>query len=485
MPDSRVKRGAVSSADAAARRMGKALVCGLTICLKTSKLYGPGHAQLISAVRDFAGNIREVLQAWDGCQLGRTEDNLYLNGVRIRSDFASSQSFDFLTQVLKDLDVGEISFSTGLGVEELASFIELLGIYRTNSTDRWTLLEDGLEKASLRHVQIGRHGRRFGEGSPNGEDIDGRLLTMGLYFKTISHMDEVVRAVREGRPIPVKRLKHLVQALVDLTWTSENLLLSLVNVKNYGEPGSNHAVNVAILSVALGVKLGLSKKLLGDLGISAMLHDVGKFRMPDHLRAAWATDVPDEDQDFYLAHPVEGISLLLSDTMGDSLSRSANVAYMHHYRYDRTGFPRLLLPKEQNLFTRIVAIADFYENATTAHPSGRVALDAEAAFRQLLDGAGTEFDPLFAKAFVNLMGLYPVGCMVRLDTGEVATVKAPPTNPSFLDRPVVKLIADPGGAEVTYDLLERDENGEFLRSILKLYQREEVHLELEEYLTVL
>ena len=96
-------------------------------------------------------------------------------------------------------------------------------------------------------------------------------------------------------------------------------------------------------------------------------------------------------------------------------------------------------------------------------------------------------DPLIVKAFVNLMGLYPVGCVVRLDTGEVATVVEPATHPRFLDRPKVKLISDAAGnpSSQLFSLMDRAPGGGFTRSILKIYQQEEVNLDLEEYLAVI
>jgi hypothetical protein len=105
-----------------------------------------------------------------------------------------------------------------------------------------------------------------------------------------------------------------------------------------------------------------------------------------------------------------------------------------------------------------------------------------------LDHGGSEFDPLVVKTLVHALGLYPVGCRVRLNTGEVGTVLEPPEHPRFLDRPKVNLQLDAKGDPVEEELvslMEKDDDGGFKRSILKLYQLDEIELQLEEYLAVI
>ncbi len=219
--------------------------------------------------------------------------------------------------------------------------------------------------------------------------------------------------------------------------------------------------------------------------MAALLHDMGKVRIPDGLPPR--EFLSSSQEDLYRKHVYYGPEKLLLQRIANATVKSVNVAFLHHYRFDGTGFPQLVRSKEQNLFTRIVAVADFYDNWTTARRMSPEAAKPEEVLRRLMDGAGTEFDPLVVKAFINLLGLYPVGCMVLLDSGEVGTVVEPSPDPQFLDRPTVRLVLDSSGqaAEGNVDLLTRDGSGCFERSILKIYQQEEVDLDIEEYLSVL
>ena len=469
----------------AVRQHGKTLVTNLTFALKTARLYSFAHSNVASAFKDFEQSLKEFTSSTGtGMHLLGLDECLFLNEVRMKPDFSSTQSFQFILDILKANEIGEVAVQPGVARNELESLVTLLNTHRPNPDDRWASFSTAASELKLPNIAFTRVGER-----KVGliDDKNGRVITMGIYFKTISHMDALFGCVRSKKPLYLRKLKHAIQTMVDITATGEHLMLALANVKGHGEPGSNHAVNVAIVSTALGSRLGLPKRLLADLGMAALLHDIGKANLADHLRGIGQRDVAASDAAAYAAHVFQGMDALLSEHIAESSVRSINVTLLHHYRFDRTGFPKLLSSKEQDLFTRIVAVADFYDNATTAREPERPAMEAERAMHALLEGSGTEFDPLVVKAFVILMGLYPVGCMVRLDTGEVATVVDPPTQARFLDRPTVKLIADPSGnpVEEIVNLLDRDSQERFLRTILKIYQKEEIQVDLGEYLTVI
>ncbi len=485
MPDPGKNRAPVAPAlQAAARKHGRPILCGLTMSLKIARLYSFLHPNVKAALDDLDRQLGAFLSSEGTLRISRVDDSLYLNDVHIKPDFGSYHSFQSLAGILKERDIGEIAFEVGIARGEIESLLKLLNAQARSQEMPGESFLAAAARSELPHVRFSREGQLKDR---TVRDIDSRLLTMGIYFRTIALFDAVLAAAQEGKNMNLLRLRHAVQDIADIACGEEPTLLSLVNVKDRGVPGSNHAVNVAILSVALGVRLGLSKKLLGDLGFSALLHDIGKARLPEALRSSSQRDAPAEDLPLLNTHVFTGARSLLHEGMAEALVKSVLVAFLHHYRYDRTGYPKLMATREQNLLTRIVSVADFYDNATTARDPARKGRDAESALRSLLDGAGTEFDPLVVKAFVNLMGLYPLGCMVRLDSGEVATVIAPPSNPRFLDRPTVRILSSgpEAAGENTVNLLDRDESGRFRRTILKLYQQEEIRLDLEEYLTVI
>ena len=467
------------------RKYGKAIISNLSMALRVTRLYSFQHQNVTEATQELVEYLQGFIKLEGGAQLLRVGDFLFLNEVRIRIDFGGQESFQYILDLLTEWDVGEITFSGNLTTREIEQLVALFINHRPDPDDPWKSFEQHLKSHQFDCVTFRQHVERPDLRAELDEDT--RVLAIRTFFKSIGIVGDVFDSIRSNRKINLRRMKLAVHALVDLTMNEERVLLALANTKDFGLAGANHAVNTAVIAIALGAKLGLSKKLLGDLGIAALLHDVGKIVLPDELQTTCRERWNVEQQKLYKTHASSGVELLLNQRVINSIVKSINVTFLHHYRYDGTGFPKLMLTKTQNLFTRIIAVANAYDNMTTSNRLEEKAQDPGKVLRTLMDLKGTEYDPLVVKAFVNLMGLYPVGCVVRLDTGEVATVIEPPSDPEHLDRPVVKLISDGGGVagEGNMSLLERDASGDFRRSILKIYQQDEVHLELDEYLAVI
>ena len=471
--------------NAGVRKYSRAIINNLAIALKVTKLYSFQHQNVSEALKDLNEFLNGFLKMEEYAQILRVGDFLFLNEVRIRVDFGGNEAFQFVLALMRDNEIGEINFSSGVSMQELEALIQILNAHKPDPDDRWKSFSTALGKQRLPHIAIREHVERPDLKADINEDT--RVVAIRTYFKTVGVMEDAFTAIRQKKRINLRRIKMAVHALVDLTLNEERILLALANTKDRGKPGTNHAVNVAVLSIALGAKLGLSKRLLGDLGIAALLHDVGKATLPPALQEVATPDLTQEQRAALANHPVTGVETLLTQRVVNSIVKTINVAFLHHYRYDGTGHPKLLLKKEQNLYTRIIAVANAYDSLTTKNKVERVAKDQHSTLKLLMDRKGTEFDPLVVKAFVNMMGLYPVGCVVRLDSGEVGTVLVPSSNARFLDRPTVNLITDAAGnpTEGRVDLMERDAGGAFVRSILKLYQQEEVNLDLDEYLSVI
>ncbi|MBI4607270.1 MAG: HD domain-containing protein [Planctomycetes bacterium] len=469
---------------AALRKHGQALVCHFAVALRLGRLYSHKHQNFAAAAASLEECIRSVLSLEGACSFARVGECLFLNKTRIKTDFRSHQSFRFVLEVLKARDLGEMRFDSELTREEIEGLVTLLNRQVPSREDPWHELEAAAAVLGLDRVHLSRHGE---SSDLNVQDGEGGVPATEIYFKAITALEAALEAVKGGRGVDWNLLKRRVQTIVDIALGGGSQLLALTNVKDWGSPLANHGVNVAILSVMLGAKVGLTKKLIADLGLAALLHDVGKVSLPEELRSCCREALSGADSRCYEAHVSSGVEKLLQQKVTDGVAKAAIVAFLHHLRFDGTGYPRLRVSQRQNLYTRIVAVADFYDNATAPGRLARAALQGEEVVRAMLDRSGTELDPVVVKAFVNLVGLYAVGCLVRLDTGEVATVVEPPANPRFLDRPAVKVILEPDGspADRLVDLLEKDEAGGFRRSILKLYEKEAVRLSLNEYLAVL
>ena len=485
MSENKKKASLSQALNSGVNRYGTAIIANFAIALKTSSLYGFAHSNVTEALGELHEFLESFIRIEGDTELSRVDDFLFLNEVRVKVDLGATQTIQYIAEVMKDRGIGGIAFKSGVSRDELDRFIGVLN-QRVDDLERpWESFRKQIQTASLPNIEVSRYVAQR-ETRKNFTD-DKRLLASSAYFRGIQLLDEQLRLLANGKKANLKKVKRIVQSMVDLTLAEQPTLLALVNVKDFGSFLANHSVNVAVLSIALGAKLGFSKKHLGDLGIAALLHDIGKHELSEDRYRTPAASLSQEAQRELRDHVYSGVDTLINQRISDAVVKSMNVAFLHHLRFDGTGYPRSQVVRQQNLFSRVVAIADFYDNRTRPWNGDGETWTPDRVLRALLDGSGTEFDPLVVKAFSNLMGLYPVGCIVYLDSGEIATVIVPASDPRWLDRPTVRILtgADGNSTDEVVDLLDRDAMGGFPRSILKIFQQQEVQLELSEFLSVI
>ena len=157
--------------------------------------------------------------------------------------------------------------------------------------------------------------------------------------------------------------------------------------------------------MSLGAQLGLDKDSLHSLGLSALLYDLGKVRIPEDILNKEGPLTADEWQ-IIKSHATEGADLLKRIQLVDQMPMI--VAYEHHQRHDMQGYPEPRGATEQHLFSKVVALCDAYDAMTTSRPFRRE-IRPDKALAVLMQGRGKAYDPALTKAFVAMLGIYPDG----------------------------------------------------------------------------
>ncbi len=261
------------------------------------------------------------------------------------------------------------------------------------------------------------------------------------------------------------RAKRVVQGIIDLASSDPTPFFWLVHNKNREEYLSTHGANVALLAILTGQRAGLTPVSLRDLGTAGLFHDLGRIGVPAHVLGKGGEFGEGEVQEMG-RHPIHGTNLLLGlEATSESLMRLLTVVFEHNI--DSNGYPRESWPRGLHLFSRIVAIADAYDAMTTPR-SFRPGKTPDAAIRELVQGAGTRYDADLVEVFRSMMGAFPRGTLVRLDTAEFGLVVGLPKNDPA--RPPVLLLndgeEDGAASSAPVDLEEKNESGGYLRSIV-------------------
>jgi HD-GYP domain-containing protein (c-di-GMP phosphodiesterase class II) len=292
------------------------------------------------------------------------------------------------------------------------------------------------------------------------------------YERSVAVTKEVINSVRMGRTASVRKVKRVVQTIVDQVLKNEVSLIGLTTIRDYDEYTFTHSVNVCIFSVSIGKRLGLSKLQLYDLGLSALFHDVGKSRVPIEILSKEGA-LSDEEWRIMQAHPWLGVLTLFAlRGYGEIPYRAMIVAYEHHMKVDLTGYPKSLRPRQLSVFSKIVAVADAFDAATTRRSYQTVPLQPDEVLREMWENPRRGFDPVLVKALINLIGIYPVGTCVILDSYELAIVHAANPDVAHLNRPMVRIVSTPAGVMLKpgtlMDLSQTNPDGTYTRSIIKV-----------------
>ncbi|MGX2041875.1 HD-GYP domain-containing protein [Methylocaldum sp. MU1018] len=262
----------------------------------------------------------------------------------------------------------------------------------------------------------------------NAQNIHEQARKLVTWF-----MDEI----RLGRGVDIRLARDVVSECVASICQNPDAMLFLTQLKNRDEYTSQHAMNVCIFSIVLGRHIGLPLPELRNLGLSGLMHDMGKMKVPlDILNKPGR--LTEQEMAVMKAHTSHGRDILMAS--GGIYPGAVEVAYEHHENLDGTGYPRGLGDAEISPFTRIVAIADTYDAVTSdrVYQPGRTHMDAIGILNK---ESGKRLDAELSAKFIECLGIYPAGSLVEMSNEEVALVIE--ANPRQKLRPKVVLLLDP------------------------------------------
>ncbi|HJV28797.1 MAG TPA: HD-GYP domain-containing protein, partial [Aromatoleum sp.] len=213
-------------------------------------------------------------------------------------------------------------------------------------------------------------------------------------------------------------------------------LLPLLHLKDHDDYTFMHSVSVCALLTSFARTLELPREVIKEISIGALLHDVGKAKVPDDILNKPAK-LTEAEFDKMKSHVVQS-KIILQHTPGIS-EIALDVAAQHHERYDGTGYPNKLKGSEISLYGQMGAIVDVYD-AITSNRVYHKGMPPTQALRKLLEWSKYHFDPKLVHTFIRSVGIYPSGSLVRLESGKLAVVQG--QNSEHLLQPTVLVMFD-------------------------------------------
>ena len=253
------------------------------------------------------------------------------------------------------------------------------------------------------------YSKKFEEEYPIARDIHRHAQNMA---------SELFKDMRVGKSLDVDETRQTVNRMVDSILRNPDALVLLTSLSQKDEALAAHAITVCTLSLCLGRFLGLDKTTLVDLGMGALVHDIGETKLPDKLLNN-SSDLSDDDRILLQSHTRIG-TMIVEKLTGVS-DRVIAIVRDHHERADGSGYPDNIDNSGLDICTKIVSLVDTYDSITSgAH--GREKMGLDVALKYIYTWRQGLFDALLVEKFIQCIGIYPIGSTVELRSGHIGVV---------------------------------------------------------------
>jgi len=454
---------------------GRKIFQALFGAVKAAMVYEANNRAYRSRADELGGLIRDYLQCYGGLRLDYFNDFFFVDGVRLKYGTGEFSHDRELATLFEGLRLGGLAFTSAPDVEQLDRAVFALAQIDRKVDDPYRALEAAWQELQLAEITI----RRMAPKISNRLSTDQKVLSAehlrkrragAVFFRAIDLLRDFNERIRDTGSFTSAKAQRVVHDLVDHIVKDETSLLEFTAIKDFDDYTFAHSTNVCIYAIALGLRLGLDRRRLSELGFAALFHDVGKVKLPQDLINK-PEEYSEDDWRMIQKHPVLGaLTLGAMLALDDHHARGVLVAYEHHRSVDGGGYPPSPEPRPLNLFSRIVAVADSYDAMTSGRVYLKTRVSPDEALRRLLGQFGARYDPIVLRAFVHVLGIFPVGTFVCLSTGELGIVSR--NDQSDLFRPDVRVLREADGsqtAERTVKLTTTDaETGRYLSYIAEV-----------------
>ena len=410
-------------------KLADELVRRLAAALRGVQLYAPGHPLVARSITALAETLALIHATSPSIAIGIVGEELVVGEIPVPR---AAESMGRLTRQLQQVGIERIVIDQGVQPAELTLLIETLGAVDATADSTTSL-------SRLKHIRVGRL-----QLEEKGETAVADIATYRrLYDDAVAVAGTLWDSAKQDGMPDADAGRGIVDSLAQEVSQNRTALLALTALKDYDSYTFTHMVNVSILTMGQARGLGIDGPLLREFGLSALLHDIGKVKTPADI-----LNKPDKltDQEFGILrrHTVDGAEILRRTPEIPALAPV--VAFEHHLRLDGTGYPMGVSRPTLNLGTMLCGIADVYD-AMRSQRVYQEAFPTDRILAVLQRNDGKQFDQNLVRRFVQLLGIYPVGNLVRLDTGEVAVVVKTYAPDPY--RPRVCVLLDRAGVKVT------------------------------------
>jgi len=415
---------------------------------KAVAVYEENNTVYVARRKELSAALQTCFAVRENCEITFQNDYFFVNGHRLNYD----REFSFgraLASRFQALRLGGIKVDATAPATAIDQLLVSLAHADTRTADPFAALQETWLNLNVDGILIEPLTTKSKEHftSEESPDVDPRELrrkrAQAIFQRSEAVVQEFWERARDRNSFDATATRRVVHQLIDQIASDEETLLEFTTLKEFDEYTYYHSVNVSIYSIAVGIRLGLSRARLTQLGLTAMFHDIGKVKLPSDLINKPA-EFDENDWRQIRQHPVLGaLTLAKMRQIDTEIGLAMAGAFEHHLRMDGTGYPALTRPRELHLFSRIIMLCDVFDAMTSGRVYHKTRTSPDEAIRRLIYKAKDWYDPVVMKAFIHVLGIFPVGTLARLSDGSIAVVtRNVPQDPYS---PEVMIVRDPSG----------------------------------------
>ena len=448
--------------------------------IQIAKLYEENNTLIIDSVKAFKQAVKKSSNGSRHVSLKIFNGRFFLQEEKLPLLRKDAQIFNQMLQFLERRSIYGFHFDADLkniAAKEILVFVRLLNLAdQHDDPSEW--LKTELEKRDIHWMAvIQKATMNLGDVSMESEIEWSEALerkkeaAKKTYHYALNSVKEVGEKLLSDKEAGIRKSVRMVQRMVDIITEDHTTFFSLSTIRMYDDYTFIHSLNVALLAMSLGERIGMKRKTLENLGLCGLFHDLGKIEIPKQILNKKGK-LNDSEFEEIKKHSVNSAMLILK--LKTDKYRKVHLfvsPFEHHIRYDHSGYPSVAKRHPISLFGRILTIVDVYDAITSPRIYRPTSMSPDKALGHMLSNSGKHFDPVLLKVFVNMLGVYPIGTMLRLDTDEMGLAMYS-SQKKDQTRPKVQLLKPSENKQYTkgkiIDLAERDpRTGDYKRNIIK------------------
>jgi len=427
--------------------MGQSFLQIFNLLINSARMHQDNNQAVIFSVEQFTDLLRLLFKENEDVTLLYTEGRFYLQEKKIVCEKSAVPFEKAMHNYFQRRNLEGLRFYENLleaPFTEITTFARLLS-ESSRHKDPADWLEKMFDREGFRWVEVVRV-------SPVSLDLpkktaaaataDGQISEAGSYSAGTSEevrakkrknalqtygyavlsLKDIAKKIGTNKKASIKKTMRLVQNMIDMVVEDNQIFLSLSTIRDHDDYTFTHSINVAILSVSLGHKIGLSKASLETLSLSALFHDLGKIDIP-HSILNKPDKLTETEFNIIKQHSLDSVRRIIK--LKTSRKKKISILlppFEHHLKYDLSGYPKTPRKKPVSLLGRIITIADVFDAITAPRIYRPTAISPDRALGYMLEKAGRDFDPLLLKVFINMIGVYPIGTLLRFENDDLGLV---------------------------------------------------------------